>query len=73
MWDGFEHVDPAKEANAVATRLANRTTTYAAEYSKLGKDWEYEFQQAAKEQKLMAELGIHPDMLPVTKSEIDEE
>lgn len=73
MWDGFEHVDPAKEANAVATRLANRTTTYAAEYSKLGKDWEYEFQQAAKEQKLMAELGIHPDMLLVTKSEIDEE
>ena len=27
--DGHEHVDPAKEANAQATRLANNTTTLA--------------------------------------------
>jgi len=39
FWDGHEHVDPAKEANAQATRLASNTTTLAIEYAKQGKDW----------------------------------
>ena len=34
FWDGHEHVDPAKEANAQATRLANHTTTLADEYAR---------------------------------------
>src|SRR5690606_4663797 len=29
FWDGQEHVDPAKEASAQATRLQNNTTTLA--------------------------------------------
>jgi capsid protein len=53
-----EHVDPAKEANAQATRLASNTTTLAAEFARQGKDWEVELRQRAKEKKLMAELGL---------------
>jgi len=58
FWDGMEHVDPAKEANAQATRLASHTTTLAAEYAKEGKDWESELRQRAKEVALMKELGL---------------
>lgn len=58
FWDGMEHVDPAKEANAQATRLASHTTTLAAEYAKQGKDWDTELRQIAKEQELMRELNI---------------
>lgn len=58
FFDGSEHVDPAKEANAQATRLKSNTTTLAAEYARQGKDWESELQQRAKEQKFMIELGL---------------
>jgi len=58
MWDGWEHVDPAKEANAQATRLASHTTTLAAEYARGGKDWEAELRQRARELALMRELGL---------------
>ena len=61
FWDGQEHVDPAKEANAQQLRLQSRTTTLAAEYAKQGKDWETELRQIAKERKLMEELGISND------------
>jgi lambda family phage portal protein len=58
FWDGHEHVDPAKEANAQATRLANNTTTLAYEFARQGRDWEAELRQRAKEVALMAELGL---------------
>jgi len=58
FWDGFEHVDPAKEANAQETRLRNHTTTLAHEYARQGKDWEMELRQRAKEKALMDELGL---------------
>jgi len=58
FFDGTEHVDPAKEANAQATRLSSNTTTLAAEYARQGKDWETELRQRAKEQALMKELGL---------------
>jgi lambda family phage portal protein len=60
IWDGFEHVDPAKEANAQGERLKNSTTTLAAEYAKCGLDWENEIRQRARELDLMRELNI-PD------------
>ena len=60
FWDGHEHVDPAKEANAQATRLENHTTTLATEYARQGKDWETELRQRAKEVTLMKELGLTP-------------
>lgn len=58
FWDGMEHVDPAKEANAQATKLKSRTTTLANEYAKQGRDWEAELRQIAAEEKLMKELGL---------------
>jgi lambda family phage portal protein len=58
FWDGMEHVDPAKEANAQETRLKNHTTTLASEYAKEGKDWETELRQRAKEVALMKELNL---------------
>ena len=61
FWDGAEHVDPAKEANAQATRLASNTTTLAYEFARQGKDWEAELRQRAKERKLMKELGLMSD------------
>lgn len=60
MFDGFEHVDPKKEADAQAVRLANLSTSYAAEYAKQGRDWEVEFRQIAKEKELMNALGLTP-------------
>ena len=58
FWDGNEHVDPAKEATAQATRLSSNTTTLAAEFAKQGRDWESELRQRAKEVALMKELGL---------------
>ena len=60
FWDGQEHVDPAKEANAQATRLANHTTTLAHEYARQGRDWEEALRQRASEMALMNELGLTP-------------
>ena len=58
FFDGTEHVDPAKEASAQAARLSSNTTTLAIEYARQGRDWETELRQRAKEQALMAELGL---------------
>jgi lambda family phage portal protein len=60
FWDGREHVDPAKEASAQATRLANHTATLAEEYARRGLDWEEQLRQRAKEVALMRELGLAP-------------
>jgi len=58
FFDGTEHVDPAKEANAQATRIKSLTTTRAAEFARQGKDWETELRQIAKEKRLMDELDL---------------
>lgn len=65
FWDGFDHVDPLKEANAQATKLESRTTTLKTEYGRQGKDWRVEVEQLAKEQDLMNKLGL----VPVVRSE----
>lgn len=57
-WDGFEHVDPTKEANAQAIRLASGTTNLSIEYGKVGLDWEDQVRQKAREEELMRELGL---------------
>lgn len=58
FWDGIEHVDPQKEANAQATRLANNTTTLAHEWARAGLDWEDQLRQRAREVALIRELGL---------------
>jgi len=58
MFDGQEHVDPEKEANAQAIRLANGTTTLAYELGMKGIDWENSLEQRAKEIARCKELGI---------------
>lgn len=61
IWDGFEHVDPAKEANAQSMRLKSNSTTLAVEYAKSGLDWESALRQRAREIDLMRELNIPLD------------
>jgi len=58
FWDGAESVDPAKTATAQEKRLANNTTTLAAECAKEGRDYLSVLRQRAKEYKLMREFGI---------------
>jgi capsid protein len=74
FWDGVEHVDPAKEATAQATRLSNHTTTLALEYARQGRDWEEELKQRAKEVALMKTLGLSlAQAQPANTTEKDEE
>ncbi len=63
FWDGFEHVDPSKEANSQMIRLQDNMTSLAAEYAKAGRDWESELRQIARERRLMDELGVTPAQL----------
>lgn len=58
-WDGTEHVDPKKEADAENIKLKNMSTTYASVYARKGKDWETEIRQIAKEQKLIRDLELN--------------
>lgn len=64
VWDGKDHVDPAKEANAAATRLQTLTTTLASEYARQGKRWDVELRQIAAERALMDELGLQMPAAP---------
>jgi lambda family phage portal protein len=48
-FDGAEHVDPLKEANAQQVRLSTGTTTLAREASRAGMDWEDMEAQRARE------------------------
>jgi len=61
FWDGFPHVDPGKEATAQEKRLANHTTTLAAECAKEGRDYLSVLRQRANEINLMRKLGIPID------------
>jgi lambda family phage portal protein len=58
FWDGNEHVDPQKEANAQQVRLQNNTTTLALEWARRGLDWRDAVRQRAEEVKLCRDLGI---------------
>lgn len=72
VWDGKDHVDPAKEANAAETRLRTLTTSLAAEYARQGKQWEVELRQIAAERALMAELGLElPAGTPVAAPQME--
>jgi capsid protein len=61
MWDGFAHVDPAKEASAQASRLASGTTTLQEECAAQGKDYEVVLRQRGHEEKLKRKYGVPTD------------
>ena len=61
FWDGSEHVDPEKEANAQETRLRTGMTTKAEEYGRRGRDWRAEAQQRLAER--MAEIQDQAKLL----------
>lgn len=58
FWDGREVGNPIDLANATQVRLTAKTTTLLTEYAKVGKDWETEVQQIAKEDALLKKLGL---------------
>lgn len=59
FWDGFEHVDPVKEASAQEKRLlVNNTTNLAEECAAQGLNWREVIEQRAEELRYMRELGI---------------
>ncbi|NMA46086.1 MAG: phage portal protein [Lentisphaerae bacterium] len=60
MFDGFEHVDPIKEANAQAARLTNGVTTMAEECAREGRDYHSILRQRKREIEECRHLGIDP-------------
>ena len=52
MWDGFQHVDPLKEANAQAVRLKSGTTTLADECGAEGRDFMKVIRQRVREEAI---------------------
>jgi hypothetical protein len=63
-WDGFEHVDPLKEANAEAAMVAANMTTLSEVCSKRGRDWRVVLRQRAAEKELARELGLDEPATP---------
>jgi lambda family phage portal protein len=59
-WDGFEHVDPLKEADADAAMVAANMASLAEVCSKRGRDWRVVLRQRAAEKQLESSLGIEP-------------
>lgn len=57
-YDGFESLDPQKDAAADAQNLANNTTTLAEIYAAKGQDWEEQLTQRAREVARVKELGL---------------
>lgn len=58
FWDGSEHVDPKKEADAQDIKLKNHSTNHSIEYARQGRDWETERLQLHKEQLLELKCEI---------------
>ena len=59
-WDGFDHVDPLKEAEAEAAQIGNNTATLAEICQRRNKDWRQVLRQRSVEKSLERELGIEP-------------
>jgi lambda family phage portal protein len=59
-WDGFEHVDPLKEADADAAMVANNMASLSEVCSKRGRDWRVVLRQRAAEKAMEREMGVEP-------------
>lgn len=59
FWQGTERtIDEQKKENAIATGLANNTTTLEEVYAKKGMDWRKAISQRAKEVAMLEEMGV---------------
>lgn len=58
FYDGFEHVDPLKEAQATAVLLANHATTLERIYAARGEDWVEMFGQRQRELAELKSRGL---------------
>lgn len=58
FFDGMEHVDPTKSAQAESIQLKDRTLSLSASYARRGLDWEKEVRQIAREKALLDSLGL---------------
>jgi lambda family phage portal protein len=59
-WDGFESIDPVKDATAQQIKKAAGLTTDACELAKEGIDWRDHYAQLAREKALRLQLGLEP-------------
>lgn len=57
-------IDELKETQAATLRLKYNLSTYEDEHARLGKDWRKQFAQIKREQDLMEELDIAPELAP---------
>lgn len=69
-WDGFDNIDPLKEANADDVRLKNGTTTLAEVYAAYGQDYAEQLRQLAAEKKLCEELDLPWPLLLMPKQTV---
>lgn len=73
FFDGVEHADPVKEGKGQELRLANLTTSLAAEYAKNGQDWVEQLNQISDERNMMKELGLTMGMVNLGKEDEDDD
>ncbi len=59
---GREQLDPEKETSASLARLRSHTSTFKHEYALKGKHYRKELRQCAREQKLLKQLDLEPDL-----------
>jgi lambda family phage portal protein len=64
VWDGFEHVDPLKEADADAAMVSNNMSSLAEVCAKRGRDWRIVLRQRAIEREMERQLGVEPAAQP---------
>ena len=71
-FDGFEHVDPVKEATAQQIKLTNGSTNLMIECGKAGYDWEEVVAQRAKEVEMLKATGLADfDMGNISRKMVD--
>lgn len=60
QWDGFDSIDPVKEATTDGLELDRNTVTLSEICARKGTDWKAVLRQRAVEQQLANELGLVP-------------
>jgi lambda family phage portal protein len=69
QWDGFDYVDPVKEAQAVDIGLKNYSVTLADVYASRGQDYTEALPKIAAANDLMKQLGLSlPGLMPAKPS-----